>query len=187
MGTYTEPTHRLKWAQVGIPSATQKYRRLTGLWGHKHGGSQPACQFTHGHSLVFIHMSIEPATSIHLAPLHRYKGAQPTHDIDTHMYLPPVGTNTPARGSDEEEGARLAQRLVHVVWQQRESPGSRKALSLRILSLPLSVEDRSQPGRRQSQRLPGPSPQPGPCPAHPQARSCQGFPRVAWPPPGSGV
>lgn len=45
MGTYAEPTHRLKWAQVGIPSATQKYTRLPGLWGHKHGGSQLACQF----------------------------------------------------------------------------------------------------------------------------------------------
>lgn len=73
---------------------------------------------TNRHSLVFIHVSTEPASSIHLAPLHRYKGAHPAHDIDTHMYLHPVGTNTSAQGSEEEEGACLAQSLVHVAWQQ---------------------------------------------------------------------
>lgn len=77
---------------------------------------------THRHSLVFIHMSIEPATSIHLAPLHRYKGAQPTHDTDTHTHVP-----TPRRnehiclGIKEEQGACLAWSLVRVVWQQRSS------------------------------------------------------------------
>lgn len=117
MGSSRHSFSDTKIHKTSRPLGSQAWRLSTGMPIH-----------TNRYSLVFIHMSRAPAMSFHLAPLHRYKGAQLTRDIDTHMFLHPVGTNTSAWGSEEEEGACLAQSLgpcglaAALISRKQESP-----------------------------------------------------------------